>query len=1858
MAASVWWQRPEADSQSDRISAIAKIPTAPFCEMRSLGSIRCPVSRCEILECSTMPRMRRNDVSTDCFILPHPAPDPAALTNQSPATSTTPVGEPLPSNGPVRGRLPIVGVGASAGGLEALERMFQNIATDSGAAYVVIQHLSPDFESHMQQLLSRVTPLKVQVATDNQEVLADEVFLIPPGQDLTIRGRRLHLSPRSESNNYTRPIDAFFTSLAIAAGADAAAVVLSGTGSDGSRGIVDVDQAGGMVIAQSPGSCAFDAMPVNAAATGCVDVVVAPEQIGGVLRHHFDPEGHPQPDLNLIDPPGMAGRTVNGHQTVGVASRSRWTMPPRTSISGSPVAGAAKASDTPPTDPVASNRGSMNDVFAALRTAHQIDFELYKVGTIGRRLERRMQRTGAASLQTYARRLREDPAEVNELYRDLLINVTQFFRDPDAFDQLRRVADEMVDQWIQRVVDQGTASVPPPNRGGPARGGLARPNRDGSGPATIRVWICGCATGEEAYSVAIVFAEALDARRDPAGCVAAGVPPLPAELSAAIDWRSHSPPLKVFATDAHRDSLQTAGAGIYDAGSMLGVSPGRREMFFATRRDQFVVRPELRRLVVFAPHDLTRDPPFTQIDLVTCRNVLIYLRAEPQDRALRSFHFALRPGGCLWLGPSESLGMLKSHFGAIDPHWKFFRRQMSVLPGGPQRGLIARPAGRPDDDSQPADDWPVQTPTRSPLVLVPRTGERPGSESSLPIETITAPAATAAPIANDLLLSVYDRLLNQHMPPSILTDDSLQVLHIFPGCETLLRYPPGRPTRYLPDLLDPQLREPLLAASLQCKQRQVPVTVDGLPAADTAMLVEPVPLPGREGTTLLVRWFGPDTKDTDRRAGAAESAAPPRPDAEPLQPAGRNELLEAELEHTRQNLQSTIEELETSNEELQATNEEMVVSNEELQSTNEELHGVNEELYTVNAEHQRRVQELDEANQDINHLLAATRVGVLFLDRNLLIRRFTPETSRLFDLTDQDIGRRIDLFCSGPDHEPMLRLIREVISRLEGGEAEVVLEDQTYLIRAVPMLHETEIRGVVVALINIQPLKAAQAQTLRFKFMCDQAVEPHGLLDQRGRVTYGNAAMAAALGYEIEQLAGLRIDWVDPAMTADQMAIRLKGSDSTPGDAPKIVESTFRRLDGTTFPVEVSYSPVTLDGQPCLYLTARDVTRRHQRDAEMQLLQKCVATVTNGIVISDPTLPDNPITFVNNGFVEMTGYAMEDILGRNCRFLQGKDTSRDAVRVIRRAIKQERPCRTLMVNYRKDGTAFWNDLYITPVRDHDGRVTHFVGVQNDVTERVRIGESARSSEQTIRLLLDSTAEAILGIDTNNLCMFLNASAVKALGLRDADDAISHDVERLLQLGSDPTHHYPRGKSPISQAIRQGISVNRCDEVFRRSDGTCFPVEYWCHPIIQDDRTVGAVITFVDISDRLQTQQQLRDARDQANQANQAKSRFLANMSHELRTPLSAILGFTDILQQEVSDESINEKLTTIRRNGDYLLRLLGDVLDLSRIEAGKFNFKKISVELEELLHDVHDTMQMRSNDYDNTLRFHYPEPLPPIVQTDPSRLRQVLINLIANGLKFAPGGQVDLWVRVDDSGDPPQLVFEVVDNGIGISESQQKQLFKPFTQADESIAIRFGGTGLGLSITQRLVEALGGSVSVDSELERGSRFTVRLPLLVRSSRIRFATAQQNIDDGENEPESDDEAEATLPEGLRVLIADDIRDVRFIAQHFLVKAGCEIETAENGQQAIDRIRQAQDANHPFDVVLMDMQMPVLDGEAAVQQLRAEGNDLSVIALTADAMRGTRRRLLEAGFDEYLSKPLRPARLIQVIARLVRPEEQPT
>ncbi|TWU46627.1 hybrid sensor histidine kinase/response regulator [Rubripirellula reticaptiva] len=530
-----------------------------------------------------------------------------------------------------------------------------------------------------------------------------------------------------------------------------------------------------------------------------------------------------------------------------------------------------------------------------------------------------------------------------------------------------------------------------------------------------------------------------------------------------------------------------------------------------------------------------------------------------------------------------------------------------------------------------------------------------------------------------------------------------------------------------------------------------------------------------------------------------------------------------------------------------------------------------------------------------------------------------------------------------------------------------------------------------------------------------------------------------------------------------------------------------------------------------------------------------------------------------------------------------------------------------------------------------------------------LGDDSVAFAERISLLLDSTAEGICMIDVDGNCTYCNRSAAKMLGY-DVKELLAKSMHESVLFKHADGSVYQVADSPIYGCLSNVGKVSRSDEVFWRKDGSSFPVEYWSQMIVENDECVGAVVTFVDITERLKVADELRAARDAAERANQAKSQFLANISHELRTPIAAILGFTEVLKQEVTDPRTHGRLDVIHRNGNYLIKLLNDVLDLSRIEAGKLTITKSSTPLGQLLDDVNELMQVRTVEYNNNLDFHYPGDLPVTISTDPARLRQVLTNLLANALKFSPNGQIDLKVHLDDANQNSRLMFIVKDNGIGISDEQQRHLFEPFQQADASISERFGGTGLGLSITRRLVEALGGEIAVESTIGSGSTFTVSIPVApigeVRPLRYEKSLRRDHV--VKQRPMRNGTPGKLV---AKVLIADDMRDVRFVAEHFLKRAGCSVHIAEDGRQAVDMVFNAQTSGKPFDLVLMDLQMPVLDGMSAVIMLRDQGCEVPVIALTADAMKGTRDKLLDAGFNEYLSKPLDAKSLLTVATKLV-------
>lgn len=867
--------------------------------------------------------------------------------------STTPSTPCLSDNKPSH----IIGIGASAGGLTALEQFFDNMPTDTGMAFVIIQHLSPDFKSLMDDLLARHTSMPIYRVTTGIELQPDSIYLIPPKSHMTVKGEKLYLTDKILSQHIELPIDIFFNSLADDAGDRAVGVVLSGTGSDGSRGIVSINSNGGLVIAQSPESAQFDGMPRNAIATGVCDFILSPNRMPRILIEY------------AISP-------------LSVRSRLNSELD------------------------VFEDEGEYAGIFALLRRSYNLDFSKYKNSTVGRRIRRRMEFRQIPEVTDYAAIVSGDPVELELLYKDLLIGVTEFFRDKQAFEFLEL---EVIPKLFEKL-----------HKG-----------------EDLRVWSAACATGEEAYSIAILLAE----KAEEFGFMGK---------------------ITIFATDVHKTSLDFASQGLYDRARLTNVSPLRMERFFKKEGgDIFRVNSDLRKLVVFAPHNILSDPPFTRLDLVCCRNLLIYFQSDVQERAISLFHFALKIDGILFLGSSEGLGPYVSEFEVIANHHKMFRKIRDL---------------------------------KLSYNLDANRMER--RESIIPVTLLQQVNSRAVSIDRQVL-SDYDTLLRRHIPPGVLLNENRQIIHYFGNVAEYLKMPEGRAESNILALAEDNLQVALSTSLQRADSTRQPVVIRNvrIRRGDGEFFIDlnVSPLPDEKSHTTHYHVYFERVRP----------AGPPLPpdnaeDADAANFDVHNHFrqhvvdLEMELLSARESLQSTVEELQTSNEELQATNEELLASNEELQSTNEELHSVNEELYSVNSEFERKNLELKQLNNDHENLLASTDIGTIFLDRQLRIRKYNPAIASFFKLLPQDIGRPIDHIAYHLSRQDeMLADINRVLADGEPLEQEEQTRSLTWLLkRIMPFRTETGlVEGVVITFTDITSIKAAELKVHRLNDELEQKVE-------------------------------------------------------------------------------------------------------------------------------------------------------------------------------------------------------------------------------------------------------------------------------------------------------------------------------------------------------------------------------------------------------------------------------------------------------------------------------------------------------------------------------------------------------------------------------------------------------------------------------------------------------------------------------------------------------------------------------------------------------------------------------------------------
>jgi two-component system, chemotaxis family, CheB/CheR fusion protein len=954
---------------------------------------------------------------------------------------------------------PIVGIGSSAGGLDALEKLFDAMPGDPGVAFVVIAHLDPTRESHLTELLSRHTPMPVVEVQGEIAVEPNRVYVIAPDQSLELEGDMLRPSKPSEPRAQRRAVDVFFRSLAENQKERAIGIVLSGTGTNGAAGLRFIKSEGGIVIAQDPTTAAYAGMPQSAINTGVIDLVLPPhrmaEALVDVVRHPYvrQPEAVAQPDSD----------------------------------------------------------GQLSELLGLLRTQTNLDFQPYRRQTLLRRTHRRMGLHQIQHLSAYLERLRADPQETTALARDLTINVSGFFRDPQAW----KILDEKVITPLVRERDAASA---------------------------IRMWVPGCATGEEAYSLAmLVLGRAEEARK-------------------SFD-------LRIFATDVANHILPTARAGLYPASIAADVGADRLERFFENEDDSYQARRPLREAITFAPQNLLQDPPFSRLDLISCRNLLIYLEPGVQRKVLALFHFSLRDSGHLFLGPAESMSGREGLFQPVSKKWRIYRRI------GPTRRDIVdfplSPTLAPTADPEQSDPFSARE---------PRRGVDPLQRS----------------------------LLDRFAPASVLIDRHF-IAHAFHGpTGDYLQQPGGEPTTNLLALARDGLQAPLRAAvqgaiadNEECSRAGR--VKRGGSYQRVCVVVRPVRRGRGADGMLVVSFFEPEPPDAEMSPAVDETMPGSQVEVELL--AAREDL-----RITIEQMESANEELKASNEEIRSINEELQTSNEELETSKEELQSLNEELNTANNQLQAKVEELEVRTNDLNNLLNSTDVATLFLDRALCIRWFTPSMKALLELLPSDIGRPIAHFAQRFSGGDLLEDGRKVLERLLPSDTEVVDDlGRWYIRHIVPYRTEDDrINGVVVTFTEITERKRREKEVNEAKEFAETIVEavrfPLVVLTPELRVKSANPAFYEIfqVGPEVTEARPLaqlgNLQWDIPELQqrlSSVLSERLEFSDFE-------IEHDFERIGRRTMLLHAR----PLDGAQLILLGMVDLTERKRGERERELLAR------------------------------------------------------------------------------------------------------------------------------------------------------------------------------------------------------------------------------------------------------------------------------------------------------------------------------------------------------------------------------------------------------------------------------------------------------------------------------------------------------------------------------------------------------------------------------------------------------------------------------------------------------------------------------
>jgi len=1350
--------------------------------------------------------------------------------------------------------VPMVGIGASAGGLEPFEQFFDAMPVKSGIAFVVIQHLSPDFESMMDELLSRHSSMDIERVVDDLQIKPNTIYLNPPRSHMIVKDGRFKLTANPDPKKLSLPIDIFFESMAQEYGQSAIAIVLSGTGSDGTKGVKAVREFEGKVLVQSPDSAKFDGMPRSVIESGNFDAMATPSEMPDLIKR------------------------VRGGKSIDQ------------SYSG-------EMSDDP-----------AKHIFYRLRDKFGTDFGYYKDATIRRRFERRATLCGL-ELEAYAKRLETDADELDALYADLLIDVTSFFRDIKAFTAVRRIA---IDKLAQKMTHDNQ----------------------------IRVWVAGCSSGEEAYSIAISFAEYARENNIPLN-------------------------LKILATDVHQRSLGAAAEGIYPKSSLKGLGEDQIARYFEKSIDYYQVNQRIRRLVVFSKHNLLRDPPFTRIDLVTCRNVLIYFREQAQQKTLAFFHFALKIGGYLFLGSSETLGRLESEFEILDRRWKIYQKLRDVR-------LIEATSLLPRDSANQAKtnfDVPF---------LTGRTGTLQRFQQ-----------------AHGDALEV---MLKKFAPPGFLLNRNGEVAHVFGNAGKFVKIDGGAFSNRIIDLVDPVLRlaitaglERLMTGERAMFERKVIIAGEGDEPSQSVVV----------GLSTLSEIGGGNGHYLLTLVSSLSKTVPFSEDVKFLDTSESSQILqsrirdlERDLTSTEESLQSLVEELQTSNEELQATNEELMASNEELQSTNEELHSVNEELYTVSAEHQRKIDELTILTDDMNLLLRATNIGIIFLDERLNIRRFTPSATEVFNLLDQDAGRPFAHTTYRFTGLNLMQLIDDVRDNQSEVMKEISVGAKHYVLRILPYTAAVKkFSGVVITVVDVTAIKNAERERISQKEIFETVFNDLNEVVMRmdlkeNKIVICNDAFARKHGTTREKIIGKSLSSVIDKKIAKQTLIEVSGK-----PANEIIKSrvTLKDKDGRDSIMSRTIRIIgDASGKPvAAQITGQDVT---DETRYTQTLEEMI-----------------DIEPLSGGDTEK---AIELILQKGCEYL---------------------------------GLSFGVLGKIN--EDH-------IIIENAFSEDKRSPEIGLTipNKNTIfqYLMKDDSVFHIDGLGTSHLreedC-YKNTGIESYIGVR---------VEMLSEF---------HGVLSFSDEKARGREFSDTEKTIVRLLG----------------RMIGWLIERKDHFENLLARQ------SELENVNEGLNRFTYLASHDLQEPLRKIQQSGELLKEDFGnnlDEDGSYFLKIMTESAERMRSLIDDLLLYST--SANVELDKQDISFSSLVDSALDDVSPLIKEYKAEIKVGKL----PIVACDKKVVKQVLVNIFGNSLKYRKEDVLPN-IEVKSKRKKETTVIRFIDNGIGMDVDENVNIFEPFVRLHARS--EYKGTGIGLAICKSVCERHGWDIGFKSEAGKGTEIFIEIP---------------------------------------------------------------------------------------------------------------------------------------------------------------------